>query len=84
MLSLWRHCDQGFDVRGRKRGEQRKLLSQTLTDANEEERESNDDPWRTVAFYRHSDSQRYVALGSTPNHRLTRGQRFKCSAKFAR
>ena len=37
----------------------------------------------TVAIYRHGDSQRYAALGSTSNHRLTRGQRIKCSTKFA-
>ena len=41
----------------------------------------------TVAIYRHSDSQRYAALGSlgsTSNQRLTRGQCIKCRVKFAR
>ena len=56
----------------------------TLTDAHEDEGESNDDSCKTIAFYRHGDSQKYAALGSTPNYHLTRGQRFKCSVKFAR
>ena len=37
-----------------------------------------------MIFYRHSDSQRYAALGSMPNPYLTRGRHIKCSTKFAR
>ena len=51
---------------------------------NEEEEESNDDSWKNVVFYRHSDPQRYEAQASRPNPRPTRGMRLKCDANFAR
>jgi len=83
MLSFWCHFDRKICVED---GENRKSfkLFLALDIMFHEEEESNDDSWKTVVFYRHGDPQRYAALGSRPNPRLTRGVHIKCNAKFAR
>ena len=53
-------------------GENSKLFLTLNTKLSEEEEESNDDSWKTVVFYRHSDLQRYAARVSRPNLRPTR------------
>jgi len=58
-------------------GESSKLFITLNTKLGEEKEESNDDSWKTVVFYRHSDLQRYAARVSRPNPRPTRGMRLK-------
>ena len=81
-FSLGRHFDREITVEDGKN--EKKLRAFLNPKRLGEEEESNDDSWKTVVFYRQKNPQRYAALGSRPNPRLTRGVHIKCNVKFTR
>jgi len=79
-------CHFDYEI-GVENGENEKSFKLFLTldiKLSGKEEESNDDSWKIVVFYRHSDPHRYAAHVSRPNPYPARGMRLKCDANFAR